>query len=346
MSQSDLPKLKALNLLVAALLIWGVSHTPAVTRFVDAARGGTSPLQAMPADGGEAAAVWSPLSLAETDKLREQIQQEADRTRIKPVDAKVDPIWKAVPGLDGKEIDVEKTYRLASQLPEGSPVHYVYREISPSVGLDDLGAQPIYKGNPGKKMISLMINVAWGDEYLKTMLETLRKENVHATFFFDGMWLSKNLEWARSIGEAGHELSNHAYSHKNMSRLSKGQAEEEIRKTEQLLAKIGVKNQLFAPPSGDYDQETVEVARAMNLRTVLWTIDTVDWKKPSPESVIAKISSKLEPGAMILMHPTSSSMQALEAIIKDAKKRGYALGTVSELISPERLPELETRLAK
>lgn len=38
----------------------------------------------------------------------------------------------------------------------------MYRQIKPKVSLDDLGAQPIYRGNPAKPMVSLMINVAWG----------------------------------------------------------------------------------------------------------------------------------------------------------------------------------------
>jgi probable sporulation protein (polysaccharide deacetylase family) len=348
MNINDMHKLKALVLLSAALLIWGVSRTPPVGRFISAVQAGMqmNVLSAQAGDGDAAVAVWGRVSSDRDDALLQQIRAESERTRIPPVDAKLDTIWKAVPGLNGREIDVDKSYRLALQLPAGSPLHYVYRDVKPTVGLDELGAQPIYKGNPGKRMISLMINVAWGDEYLPSMLETLKKENVHATFFFDGTWLSSHLDTAKSIGAQGHELSNHAYSHKNMSQLSRSRAEQEIHKTEKLLQSIGVNNKLFAPPSGDFDQETVEIAHAMKLRTVLWTIDTVDWKKPRPEVIIAKIASKLEPGAMILMHPTSSSMQALEGIIRTAKTKGYALGTVSELISPDRLPELETNLGK
>lgn len=347
MGKNHTHSIKAAYLLAAAALLWGLGSTPAVSSYVQAVRTGS--LHDLPDQGGDgfpepdAVAAWAPAGHID---LLQTIRAEAERTRIPPVNARLDSVWKAIPGLNGREIDVEKSYRLAAQLPAGTPVAYVYKDLPPSVNLDDLGAQPVYKGNPGKKMISLMINVAWGDEYLPKMLETLKKENVHATFFFDGTWLSKNLETAKAIGAAGHELSNHAYSHKNMSQLSRGRAEEEIRKTEKLLESIGVKNTLFAPPSGDFDQETVEIAYSMKLRTILWTIDTVDWQKPSPSSIITKISAKLEPGALILMHPTSSSMQALDGIIRTAKQRGYALGTVSELISPERLPELETSLRK
>lgn len=359
MQKNDRAKIQALTYMVGALLIWGASHTPSVERYVAQVKSGVPPLlqgTAAAAPGqvsGEAVAVMAMGGTASegpaapsVEELLKQLREEAEKVRLKPVNARVDRIWKAIPGLNGRELDVEKTYRLAGQLPSGSPFSYIYRDVPPEVDLEDLGAQPIYRGNPEKKMISFMINVAWGDEFLPKMLETLKKENVHATFFLDGMWLKGHMEEAKAIGAAGHELSNHAYSHKKMSQLPSGQAELEISKTEKLLSQIGVKNKLFAPPSGDYDQETVEIAHKMGLRTILWTLDTVDWMKPEPEAVVRKITSRLEPGAMILMHPTHASSNALEAIILDAKKKGYAMGTVSELISPERLPVLETQLRK
>lgn len=351
------PRLKALTLLSAALLIWGTSRIPVVNEYIANVRSGIETTAAQPvfaagegADSldGPAVAVWSQSQAEERNdpKLLERIRQDAEKTRIPPQNARVDRIWKAIPGLNGRELDVDKTYRLSLPLPSGAPIHYVYKEVAPEISLDDLGAQPIYRGNAGKPMAAMMINVAWGDEYLPSMLETLRRENVHATFFFDGTWLSKHLEEAKTIGAAGHELSNHAYSHKNMSQLSRGKAEEEIRKTQELLEKIGVHNTLFAPPSGDFDQETVDIAHSMKLRTILWTVDTVDWQKPRPEDVVAKIAAKAEAGSMILMHPTSSSSQALPGMIKAMKKKGLVLGTVSELISQERVPELETSLGK
>src|SRR5690606_2195059 len=105
----------------------------------------------------------------------------------------------------------------------------------PRVKLEDLGAHPIYKGNPQKKMVSIMVNVAWGNEYIPKILDIFQNENVQTTFFFDGSWLKNNLELARKIEEYGHELSNHGYSHKMMSTLSRSEAVKEIEKTEQLL---------------------------------------------------------------------------------------------------------------
>lgn len=271
-------------------------------------------------------------------QLLGKIEAEAAKKRIEPVDARVDSVWKAIPGYNGQEIDVEETYKRALQRKAGEPIPYVYRQIPAKVTLNDLGQHPIYRGNPNKPMVSLMINVAWGNEYLKPMLDILDEENIKTTFFLDGSWLKKNPELAAEILKRGHEVENHAYSHPNMSQLSRSRAEMEIAKTQELLKEsLGVKNKWFAPPSGDFDQQTVEIAHARGLKTVLWTLDTVDWRHPAPEAVVQKISSKAEPGFLILMHPTDSSSKALKGMIRGIRAKGLHIGTVSETLSPERL---------
>ncbi|WP_253944798.1 polysaccharide deacetylase family protein [Paenibacillus sp. NEAU-GSW1] len=292
--------------------------------------------------GSSIAAITAPAfsEQEQTDLLR-QIEQEAENKRVAPINARIDRVWKAIPGYNGVEVDIKATYEKTIASGALSPIQFVYKEVNPQVSLRDLGKFPIYRGNPEKKMISIMVNVAWGNEYIPSILNTLEKENVKATFFLDGSWLKKYPEVAKQIQDKGHEMSNHAYSHPNMSELDRQSAYTQIAKTEQLLkSTLNVQNKWFAPPSGDYNQQTVQVASEQGLMTVLWTIDTIDWKKPAPDTIIRRISAKLEPGALILMHPTASSSQALPGMISEAKRQGYAIGTVDELLSPNRVPSV------
>ncbi|CAG7602487.1 hypothetical protein PAESOLCIP111_00512 [Paenibacillus solanacearum] len=326
----------------------GLQQSSAIDRFVQYAYDHSGEVAASSSGAVELSqggGIWSGSAQHhETRKalVLEQIKAEAEKRRVEPIDAKIDSVWKAIPGYNGLEVDIERTLELAEQRAFAEPLQLVYREIAPKVSLEELGSQPIYKGNPNKKMVGLMINVAWGDEFLAPMLETLRSEQVHATFFFDGTWLKKNRSTAQKIVEAGHEPGNHAYTHKDMSKLGRAQQTAEISRTEALLKEAGLKNKLFAPPSGDYNKMTVDVAHELNLKTILWTLDTVDWKKPPPSSVIRKISDRVEPGSLILMHPTDTSNRALKGIIQTVKSKGLALGTVSEVLSPDRIPEVES----
>jgi len=288
--------------------------------------------------GTEQAAFASMMPEEKKRELYAHITAEADKRRIEPINAKIDRVWKAIPGYNGMELDINRTYEAALRSKDIGQIAYYYNELEPKIGLEDLGPQPIYRGNPNKRMISFMINVAWGNEYIEPILAKLESEDVKATFFLDGSWLKKYPEEAKKIQAAGHEMSNHAYSHPNMSELSRAEAYSQIAKTEQLLKEtLGVQNKWFAPPSGDYNQSTVQLAEEMGLKLVMWTIDTVDWRKPPAEAIVNKISASLEPGALILMHPTASSRDALGGMIAAAKKQGYRFGTVSETLSSARI---------
>ncbi len=285
------------------------------------------------------------LDTAERNQWNDRIMKEAQKLRVEPINAVIDPVWKAIPGYNGMEVDMERTLKIAMDQPLSDHIPFVFNEIEPMIQLEDLPPHAIYKGNSNKPMIAFMINVAWGNEYIPDILTTLRDENVKATFFLDGTWLSKNKEMARTILDEGHELSNHAFTHRNMSTLSESQIKKEILSTEKLLIELGVtSNQWFAPPSGDFNQQTVRVANQLGLKTVLWTIDTVDWKKPEPDWIVRKIEARLEPGAMILMHPTLSSSKALKGMIHKAKSRNLAVGTVSDLLSSKRVTAVESAI--
>ncbi|WP_019638024.1 polysaccharide deacetylase family protein [Paenibacillus fonticola] len=271
-------------------------------------------------------------------QLMSIIREEAAKRRVEPVDAVIDRVWKAVPGYNGLEVDIEQTYQKAKALPPGSDIPYQYREIPPRVSLDDLSPEPIYRGNSNKPMVAMMINVAWGNEYIVPMLDTLDEAKVKATFFLDGSWLKKNVALAKEIQKRGHQIENHAYSHPNMSQLDDYRARLEISKTKDLLkSELGVENRWFAPPSGDFNARTVRQAADYGLKTVLWTLDTVDWRKPSPSSIVQKISQKVAPGSLILMHPTESSSKALKEMISVIRQKGLVLGTVEETLSSKRV---------
>lgn len=275
-------------------------------------------------------------SEAEKAQLKAEIEKQAISLSEKASDAYIDRVFHAIPGYNGIEVDIEATYQYNVNLARGEKIHFIYRETEPSVHLDDLGLQPIYMGNPNKKSVAFMVNVAWGNDELVQILEILKKEDVKLTFFLDGSWLKDNMELAKRIQDEGHELSNHAYSHPDMSKLSREQQLQQITKTNDLLIQLGVTTPWFAPPSGDFNQTTLEVTKELNMHTVLWTLDTIDWKHPPASSVITKINKMLKPGSLVLMHPTDTTVNSLSALIEIAKEKGLKVTTVSETLSNER----------
>jgi len=275
---------------------------------------------------------------ATESELYKKIVAYRDQNIIEPIDAKIDRVWKAIPGYNGLEVDIETSYKNMKSNKEFDKSKIVSRETSPKIHLNDLEPSPIYKGNPKKPMIALLINVAWGNEYIPGILQTLKTSKVKATFFFDGSWVKNNPDLAKLINLEGHEIGNHAYSHPNLQQSSRTETMNELQKTNEIIeATLGIKPIWFAPPSGSFNQETILVANELGMKTILWTIDTVDWKKPATSEMVNRIVSGVANGSMVLMHPTKPVFEGLETMIAEIKGKGYQLGTVSELMSEKRI---------
>lgn len=270
--------------------------------------------------------------------LYNQIVQASKNYSINPQDAKIDRVWKAIPGYNGIEVDIKSSYNNMKKDGKFDENKLVFKQIPATVHLNDLSPAPIYRGNPEKPMVSFLINVAWGNEYLPSILKTLKENNVHATFFLEGRWVKENPDLARMIVDSGHEVGNHSYTHPDMKLLSSDRIREQLIQTNQVIkATTGKQVRLFAPPSGSYRDEVVEIAHSMNLRTIMWSVDTIDWQKPSPDTIVNRVISKVHSGALILMHPTDSTAKALPRLIKDIREKQLRIGTVSKLMDEERI---------
>ncbi|MDR7072190.1 polysaccharide deacetylase family protein [Fictibacillus barbaricus] len=278
------------------------------------------------------------VSKMESNSIYNQIKQKAKEYNRPPQNAQIDPVWKATPGYNGLVVDMDESFKAMKKENEFDEKKLVVKQIEPTVHLDNLPASPIYRGNPEKPMVTLLVNVAWGNEYLPGMLQTMKKYNVKSTFFLDGSWVKKNPSLAKMIREEGHEIGNHAYSHPDLKKMTNARITEELKQTNEVInATLDLTPKWFAPPSGSYRNDVVQIANELGMKTILWSVDTVDWRNPDPKVMTQKVLSKVHPGAMVLMHPTKSSAAGLEEIIKGIKEKGYSIGTVSSLMDEKRL---------
>ncbi len=196
-----------------------------------------------------------------------------------------------------------------------------------------VSAEPYYQGDITENKVSLAINVDWGEEYIPDMLAVLDEYHVKATFFLTGRWADKNPDIAAAIVAAGHEIGNHAYSHSSPNNNTYEQNIEEITKTEDAIAKAtGVTTRLYAPPSGEKEEHVLRAAKDCGYKVILWSIDTIDWQKPDANTIVNRVVGKLHGGAIILAHPTESTLAALPDIIEKAQEQGYVFTTVSKNI--------------
>lgn len=192
---------------------------------------------------------------------------------------------------------------------------------------------PVYKGS-SKNKVSLMINVYWGTEYLDSMLDTLDRHGVKTTFFVGGSWVRDNEEMLKKIVERGHEVGNHGFFHKSHDKMTYNQNKQEIVATHNLVRSVcGLEMNLFAPPSGAFNDETLKVTSDLGYVAIMWSKDTIDWRDKNAQLVYKRATKNIEGGDLVLMHPTAHTCVALDGIIGTIKEKGLTVAPVSEVIN-------------
>lgn len=133
---------------------------------------------------------------------------------------------------------------------------------------------PIYCVEKEKPQISISFDAAWGNDDTASLLATLKKHKVKATFFMTGGWIEKYPDDVKAIAAGGHDLGNHSENHKQMSQLSAAQCKEEIMKPHEKVKKLTGKDMiLFRPPYGDYNDTLIRVCRENKYYPIQWDVE-------------------------------------------------------------------------
>ncbi|MGI6538734.1 MAG: polysaccharide deacetylase family protein [Caldicoprobacterales bacterium] len=211
---------------------------------------------------------------------------------------------------------------------------FVFHKTEAITVLNPTIESPIYKGNQNYPIIAFECNVVWGTEYVGPMLDILNEYDIRITFFIGGEWARDNPKLLKRMVAEGHELGNHGYSHKHHNNLNLEQNRKEIIDAEKVIEEItGIKTCLFAPPYGEFNNITLQAANSLGYRTIMWSIDTIDWRRDGVDNIINRVMKNPHNGALVLMHPTADTVTALPIIIERLQEQGYCIGSVSKAIA-------------
>ena len=193
---------------------------------------------------------------------------------------------------------------------------------------------PIYCVDRPDKVCSLTFDAAWGNEDTQQLIDILGEHNIRATFFVVGEWVDKYPESVKALSDAGHEVMNHSSTHPHMTELSSDQIRQEVQAcNEKIAAVTGTTPTLFRPPFGDYNDQVVSTLREMNMYSIQWNIDSLDWQNPAPSEIVSRVCSKAENGSIILFHNAAvNTPSALPDVIDGLIEQGFSFVPVSELI--------------
>ncbi len=196
-----------------------------------------------------------------------------------------------------------------------------------------------YKDNSSEKKIYITFDAGYENGNISKILDILKEKEVSAAFFILNYIILKNPDIVSRMAGEGHLVCNHTKNHKDLSKLTKDEIQENIYSLEHTYEeKMGMKmEKYFRFPEGRYSEEALSVINEMGYKTIFWSFGYDDWdndRQPDPEKSIEKIISNTHNGEIILLHPTSdTNVKILGTLIDKWREMGYSFGTLDELAS-------------
>lgn len=203
--------------------------------------------------------------------------------------------------------------------------------------LIDTGPMAIAGTRTEHKVVALTFDHSWGNKFTPSILDSLKSHDVKVTFFIMGPWATKFPEVAQRMVAEGHEIGSHGFRHENYGDMGPDWVKNDIQKAHDQIKEItGVEATLIRPPNGHYSSKSLQAAHELKYRTIIWNVDSLDWKNPGRDVIIERVMKRLKPGAIILMHASDTPVQtadALPILLNKIKAEGYKIVTVGELLS-------------
>lgn len=193
----------------------------------------------------------------------------------------------------------------------------------------------ICMGNKEKKNIYLTFDQGYEAGYTKQILETLKNNNVKATFFITAHYLNTQEELVKQMIDEGHIVGNHTVNHKSMPSLSEEEIKKEVMDLHtSIYQKFGYDMKYIRPPKGEFSEKSIITTNSLGYKTVMWSFAYEDWnenRQPDEVKSKEKILKNLHNGEIMLLHGNSkTNTNILDGLIKEAKEMGYEFKSLNE----------------
>ncbi len=220
--------------------------------------------------------------------------------------------------------------------------HEVYRSTLELIAQDEtellrgLRVDKVLRGNPNRHEIALTIDDGPHPAFTLKLLQILKENNIHATFFVDGEKAEEYPDLIRAEVAGGNEVGNHTYDHVSLVKIPPEYIDTEIEACGEVIKGItGHSPHLFRPPGGEYNRAVAEAVEALGYKMILYSDDPGDYADPGTGVIETRTLDTISDGGIILLHDGSAQIPViLPQIIQRLKARGFRFVTVDELLRP------------
>ena len=253
----------------------------------------------------------------------------------------------------GSIVGLVRTHFSFSQTTSSSPVASIL-SASENWGLSfqEEGKRPVgnatiqelaeyhafFAADTAEKKLYLTFDCGYENGNTPAILAALKKHQAPAVFFAVGNFVRDNPDLIKQMVAEGHIVGNHTMTHPDMSKISSEDSfQKEIQGVEKIYKETTGKEmeKFYRPPQGIYSTENLAMAKELGYSTFFWSLAYVDWiqdQQPSREEALRKLLTRVHPGAIVLLHNTSSTNGIiLDELLSRWKKMGYSFHSVKEL---------------
>ena len=195
-----------------------------------------------------------------------------------------------------------------------------------------------YAQDTDEKILYLTFDAGYENGNTSPILDALKKHNVSATFFVTGTYVESEPDLVRRMVGEGHAVGNHTWHHPDMSQIADMDSfKKEMTDVEDAFLNATGQEmaRYYRPPRGIYSESNLEMAQKLGYKTFFWSLAYVDWyqdDQPTEEEAFGKLLGRIHPGAIVLLHSTSSTNAAiLDELLTKWTEMGYQIKPLSEL---------------
>ena len=208
-----------------------------------------------------------------------------------------------------------------------------------NASIDDLKQyNAYYASDTDQKIIYLTFDAGYENGNTPAILDALKKHQAPAVFFVVGNFIKDNPDLIRRILAEGHIIGNHTMTHPDLPQISSmGAFQKELQDVEELYTSLTgeAMTKFYRPPRGIYSTENLSMAKELGYSTFFWSLAYVDWiqdQQPSREEAFQKLLTRIHPGAIVLLHNTSSTnAEILDELLTRWGEMGYEFHSLKEL---------------
>jgi peptidoglycan/xylan/chitin deacetylase (PgdA/CDA1 family) len=196
-----------------------------------------------------------------------------------------------------------------------------------------LFGRPLSRLPRADKIVSITFDDGPNPNATPFILDVLKRDGVHATFFVLGRHADRWPELVKRMADEGHQLGNHGYYHRKLHRRTPSYVRDDLTRGADAIERAsGVRPRMFRAPHGFRSPWVTPIARSLGERTVGWTLGVWDSALPGADEIVRRTLAGMRAGSILLLHDGDGydaggdrmqTAAALPQIIDGLRARGF-----------------------